>query len=193
MTVKKRQKMDRLSDRQLVDLLLANEEAAVEYVFFERCDGIFSHVISSIFHDTVKKEELITEFYLYLQKDDWRRLRQFSFRSKLETWLTVVAVRFFKEKSDAWTNNVMSETLISEEAQQVLDDFDLLDELSKLELYEAVERHPKPRERFALLGWLAGEKAETLAKELGCSVMAVYNLTKKAKLSVKNRMKGRER
>jgi DNA-directed RNA polymerase specialized sigma subunit len=38
---------------------------------------------------------------------------------------------------------------------------------------------------------LAGKKAETIAEELGITVMAVYNLTKKAKMALKKRMKGR--
>ena len=185
--------MDSYTDRQLVELLLANDEAAVEYVFFQRCDGMFSQVISSIFHDSVRKEELITEFYLHLQEDDWRRLRQFAFRSKLETWLTVVAIRYFKEKTAERTNYVKLDSLLKEDVQQAADHEDPLDAISKLELYEAIERHPKPRERYALLGWLSGEKAETIAKELDCSVMAVYNLVKKAKTSVKQRMKGHER
>ena len=147
---------------------------------------------NSIFHDTVKKEELITEFYLYLREDDWHRLRQFGFRSKLETWLTVVAIRFFKEKTTSRTNLVKLDTLL-DEVQQVADKYDPVETMSKLELYEAIDRHLKPRERFALLGWLSGEKSETIAKELSCSVMAVYNLVKKAKVSVKKKMKGNEK
>lgn len=41
--------MNRLSDRQLVDLLLANDEDAVEYVFFHRCDSMFEHIVNSVY------------------------------------------------------------------------------------------------------------------------------------------------
>ena len=184
------QKLDRLSDRELVDLLIANDKEAVEYVFFHRCDGIFARVINSIFQSQVKKEELITDFYLFLSADDWRRLRQFEFRSELNTWLTVVAIRFFKQKKE--TFQTKTETLDSP-LIEVLDDFDLYDEMSKVELYEAIERLPKPRERFALLGELAGKSAGMIAKELGCTVVAVYNLTKKARMTLKKRMKGKGR
>ena len=76
---------------------------------------------------------------------------------------------------------------------QIPDEYDLFEHLSRVELYEAIERLPKPRERFALLGELAGKKAETIAQELGCSVAAVYNLTKKAKTALRKRMKGETR
>ena len=191
MLKKQLQKMDRLSDRQLVDLLLANNDEAVEYVFFHRCDGLFAHIINDLFRSQFKKEELIGEFYLFLSADDWRRLRQFGFRSELNTWLTVVAIRFFNQKkASIQTNTEVLDAPLDKRVGQIPDDFDIFDQLSRVELYEAIERLPKPRERFALLGELAGKKAETIAQELGCSVAAVYNLTKKARITLKKRMKG---
>ena len=65
--------------------------------------------------------------------------------------------------------------------------------MSRVELYEAIDKLPKSRERMALLGELAGKKAETIAEELGCTVAAVYNLTKKARKTLKKRMKGKEK
>lgn len=184
--------MDYLSDRQLVDLLLTNDEKVVEYVFFHRCDGMFAHIINDVFQSQVKKEELITDFYLFLSADNWRRLRQFEFRSELNTWLTVVAIRYFNQKKDEIQTNLgnLEESLMMEVCQ-IPDDFDIIDELSRVELYEAINQLPKHRERLALLGMLAGKKAETIAEELGITVMAVYNLTKKAKMALKKRMKGR--
>lgn len=184
--------MDYLSDRQLVDLLLTNDEKVVEYVFFHRCDGMFAHIINDVFQSQVKKEELITDFYLFLSADNWRRLRQFEFRSELSTWLTVVAIRYFNQKKDEIQTNLGNlEESLMKEVRQIPDDFDIIDELSRVELYEAINQLPKHRERLALLGMLAGKKAETIAEELGITVMAVYNLTKKAKMALKKRMKGR--
>ena len=184
--------MDYLSDRQLVDLLLTNDEKVVEYVFFHRCDGMFAHIINDVFQSQVKKEELITDFYLFLSADNWRRLRQFEFRSELNTWLTVVAIRYFNQKKDEIQTNLGNlEESLMKEVCQIPDDFDIIDELSRVELYEAINQLPKHRERLALLDMLAGKKAETIAEELGITVMAVYNLTKKAKMALKKRMKGR--
>ena len=186
--------MDYLSDRQLVDMLLTNDEKVVEYVFFHRCDGMFARVINDIFHSQVKKEELITDFYLFLSADNWRRLRQFEFRSELSTWLTVVAIRYFNQKKDEIQTNLGNlEESLMKEVRQIPDDFDLFDEMSRVELYEAIDKLPKSRERMAILGELAGKKAETIAEELGCTVAAVYNLTKKARKTLKKRMKGKEK
>lgn len=194
MTLKKRlQNMDRLSDRHLVDLLLTNDEDAIEYVFFHRCNDMFAHVINGIFHEQVKKEELVTDFYLYLRTDDWRRLRQFEFRSELNTWLTVVAIRFFNEKKTALQTGIGEDKVQTLDAvEQIADDYDPYNEITRVELYKAVDSLPKPRERMALLGELAGKRAETIAAELGLTVSAVYKLIKKAKLAVAKIMKGNE-
>ena len=183
---------DRLTDRELVELLLSNDAEAVEYVFFYRCDGMFAHIISSVFRSQVqKKEELISEFYLHLSDDNWRRLRQFGFKSELNTWLTVVALRFFNaKKAQILPKNADADPLLLENAQ---DDCDLIQEMTKLELYEAIGRIPKPRERMALLGELTGKSTELISKELGCSKSAVYSLTKRAKMMLKKLMKGKEK
>ena len=64
--------------------------------------------------------------------------------------------------------------------------------MSRVELYEAIDRLKKPRERLALLGELTGKNVEVIAEELGCTVTAVYNLTKKARKAVKKMMKGKD-
>lgn len=177
----------------MVDLLLANDEEAVEYVFFHRCDKMFAHVINSLFHSQAKKEELVTDLYLYLRADDWRRLRQFEFRSELNTWLTMVTVRFFKQKaSTSQDGMVETDSDLVEEASQTVDGNNILNEISKLELYKAVDSLPNPRERMVMLGLLAGKHPKTMANELGCTVSAVYKTAQKAKAALRVMMKGNE-
>lgn len=181
---------DSLTDRALVDLLLANDQEAVEYVFFHRCNGMFAHIVHTVFQSQGRKEELVTEFYLYLSENDWSRLRQFEFKSGLNTWLTVVAVRYFKKKRISQTKTVLVEPqLIVETQKNVADDYDIMQEMSRMELYKAIDRLSKPRERYALLADLTGKSAEEIAADMGCTVSAVYNLTKKARMELKTLLK----
>ena len=182
-----------LSDRELVALLLANDQEAVEYVFFYRCNGMFAHIVHNVFQSQGKKEELISEFYIYLSENDWSRLRQFEFKSALNTWLTVIAVRFFRKKRVSQTKLVVVEPqLIVETQKNEVDDYDILRELSRLELYKAIDRLSKPRERYALLADLTGKSAEEIASDMGCTVSAVYKLTKKARMELKTILKEKE-
>lgn len=180
---------DSLSDRELVDLLLADDEDAIEYLLFIRCNGMLAHIACSIFQSQTCKEELITDFYLFLSENNWRRLRQFEFKAGLNTWLTVIAVRFFKKKRISQTKLVVIEPqLIVETKKNEADDYDIINEMSRLELYQAIDRLSKPRERYALLAELTGKRAEDIAVELGCTVAAVYNLTKKARMELRSVM-----
>ena len=186
-------KLDRLSDRQLVDLLLANDKEAVEYVFFHRCNAMFAYIIHRVFHDQGKNEELITEFYLFLRQNDWECLRDFKFMASLNTYLTKIAVRYFKKKHASQTKLVVVDPqLIVETRGNDPDDFDMFREYSKLELYKAIDRLSKPRERYALLTVLAGKSAEEIAEDMECTVSAVYNLIKKAKMELRTLLKDKE-
>ena len=184
---------DSMPDRQLVGLLLANDKETVEYVFFHRCNGMFAHIIKDVFHSQGKKEELITEFYLYMRENDWSCLRKFEVKASLNTWMTVVALRYFKKKHQSQTKLVVVDPqLIVETRQNDPDDFDMFREYSKLELYKAIDRLSKPRERYALLAVLAGKSAEEIAEDMDCTVSAVYNLVKKAKMELKTLLKDKE-
>jgi RNA polymerase sigma factor (sigma-70 family) len=184
---------DSLDDRELVRLLLENDQDAIEYVFFMRCNGMFAHIVHSVFQSNSSKEELITDFYLFLRENNWDRLRQFEFKSGLNTWLTVVAVRYFKKKRISQTKLVAIDPLLIVETQKnEADDYDIIYEMSRLELYKAIERLSKPRERYALLAELTGKRADDIATEMGCTVAAVYNLTKKARLELKSIMQERK-
>jgi len=185
---------DSLDDRELVRLLLENDQDAIEYVFFMRCNGMFAHIVHSVFQSNSSKEELITDFYLFLRENDWERLRQFEFKAGLNTWLTVIAVRFFKKKKISQTKLIaIDPQLIVETQKNEADDYDIIHEMSRLELYQAIDRLSKPRERYALLAELAGKRAEDIAKEMDCTVAAVYNLTKKARLELKSIMQERKK
>ena len=185
---------DSLDDRELVRLLLENDQDAIEYVFFLRCEGMFAHIVHTVYQSNSKREELITEFYLFLRENDWERLRQFEFKASLNTWLTVIAIRFFKKKKISQTKLVVIDPLLIVETQKnEADDYDIIHEMSRLELYQAIDRLSKPRERYALLADLAGKRAEDIAKEMGCTVAAVYNLTKKARQELKSNMQERKK
>ena len=182
---------DSLTDRELVELLLANDQEAIEYVFFYRCDGMFAHIIHGVFLSQGKKEELVSELYLYLSQNEWERLRKFEFKASLFTWLTVLAVRFFKKKQISQTKLIaIDPQLIVETRKSEPDDFDIVREMTRLELYKAIDKLSKPRERYALLAELTGKSADAIAKDMGCTVSAVYNLTKKARMELKTMMKG---
>lgn len=85
-----------MSDIQLVAMLMANDEKALLYFFYEKFYSMFEYHVYRIFSYEVDVQELVHEFFLYLRQDDWRRLRSFNpEKAQLNTWVSVVSFRFF--------------------------------------------------------------------------------------------------
>ena len=92
---------DKLNDHELVDGILKNDQYIIEYFFNRKCSKLFEYIIINVFDSNLTdKQELANELFLLLARDNWYKVRQFDFRSKLMTWVSVVAVRFFQKKRE---------------------------------------------------------------------------------------------
>ena len=137
-----------ISDRELVDRLLIGDEEIVRYLFFDKCTPMFNYILHRFCPCQLDKNELINELYLYLQSDNWYKLRQFDFRSKLTTWLTVVAVRFFQKRKGVLMDYRNQSAPIKEEEKV----FDFLPELiSKMDVWNAIRKMNNERYRQVLV------------------------------------------
>ena len=86
----------KLSDSELVARLLANDEKAVLYFFYEKFYSTFEYHVFRIFPYEVDVQELVHEFFIHLCENDWRRLRSYNpDKAQLNTWVSVVSYRFF--------------------------------------------------------------------------------------------------
>lgn len=165
-----------------------NDEDAIEYLLFYRCDKLFSFIIRRTFSSNVKKEELITEFYLFLHKNGWEKLRRFKFLSSLDTWLSTVLVRFFdeKKKNVATTDDkavLLDENIVEyEEDNACLMHFELLDAINSIE---------NARYKYVLLSEWKGMKSDEIARSMGVSIENVYTISKRAKAELKKLIDGR--
>lgn len=88
--------LQHISDTELVAKLLANDEKAVLYFFYEKFYSTFEYHVYRIFPYEVDVQELVHEFFLYLCEDNWRRLRTYKpDMAQLNTWISAVSFRFF--------------------------------------------------------------------------------------------------
>lgn len=89
-------KKEPISDTELVERVLADDEKAVLHFFYEKFYSVFEYHVYKIFPYEQSVQELVHEFFLYLRQDDWRRLRSYnSEKAKLNTWVSVISFRFF--------------------------------------------------------------------------------------------------
>lgn len=73
-----------------------DEEIIVGF-FYGELRGMLETIRYKVFNGRVEYDEMVSELYLFLARDDWRRLRTFDARNgcSLKTWLSTVAWRFF--------------------------------------------------------------------------------------------------
>lgn len=172
-----------LSERELIARVAQQDPNAVEYFFFYKYQSVFDRLAANIFQNQIETSELINEFYLYLQKDNWSKLKSFEGKSKFSTWLTVVASRFFIKKKEGMT-------FLNEKIALHIDDFigtlvvDSSKTFTQFEVYDAVNKIQNPKYRYTLLAELQGFDTNEIAQKLGTSVGNIYNYRKRGKIAL---------
>lgn len=169
---------NKLSDREIVDGILNNNKPVIEYFFIQKCSPLLSYILQSVFDGYMDKRELVNELFLYLAKNDWYKIRQFDFRSKLMTWVSVVAVRFFQKKREALIEKSSPITL-NEQTKTFYEQSSYID--SNTDIYNAVSKIPNVRYRMVIERLdLQDCRPEELAKEMNVTVDNLYNIHRRA-------------
>lgn len=172
-------KFDSYTDEQIVEGILSYDRAVTEYFFFSKCQRIFSYVVYSVFGGRVNINEVVNDFFIYLAQDDWRKLRQFDFRSKLTTWTTVVATRYFRNCKERLIENDSIEPPKEKPDSGGIDQ-PAIDELS-MDVRDAVARIRNERYRMVIEKlYFADMAPEDLAEEMNITVDNLYNIRRRA-------------
>lgn len=172
-----------LTDQQIVNGLIQNDKHIVEYFFCQKCSRLFSYIVYSIYGGRATVNELVNEFYLYVAADNWKKVRQFDFRSKLMTWIGVVAVRFFQKKREVLIENNSYETQI-EQTMNYKSYSMPIDET--IDVRQAINRMPNTRYRSVIIRLdLQDESPEKLASDMNVSVDNLYNIHRRALIQLK--------
>ncbi|MEZ3591343.1 MAG: sigma-70 family RNA polymerase sigma factor [Muribaculaceae bacterium] len=174
---------DLYTDKQLVNGLLSNDKPTIEYFFCKKCSNLFSYIVYSVYGGMATLNELVNEFYLYIAADNWIKVRQFDFRSKLMTWIGVVAVRFFQKKRDVLIENNSSEAQI--EQTKNFDSYSMTIDKT-IDVRQAINQIPNQRYRKVIERLDIHDVApEELATEMGITVDNLYNIHRRALLQLK--------
>jgi len=84
------------SDKDWVESLIMNNPDVIVSFFYQKQKNQLTHNLRKVFPYKVEISDYIHEFYLYLQADNWKRLKTFQAEYSLTTWISVVSYRFFK-------------------------------------------------------------------------------------------------
>ena len=174
---------EQYTDKEIVSKILAHDQLIIEYFFLKKCSPVFMYILHSVFDGKIDVKELINELLLYLSENNWHKLRQFDYRSRLTTWVRVVAVRFFVKKRNELIErggysalNTMKEQGFTPHA--------FMDR--RMDLQKALNAMPNERYRKVIVALDLKEMTpEQLAKEMGITVDNLYNVHRRALLQLR--------
>jgi len=168
------------TDEQLVLGIISNDQTITEYFFYEKCSGLLSYIVLRVFDGRAEQNELLHELFLYLADKDWYKLRQFDFKSKLTTWLSVVAIRFFQKKRNLLIENESTEALLNSAGEEVCESKEaVLSDPEKVHKAISLMTNERYKKVINLLD-IQGESPEAIANQLGVTVANLYNIRHRA-------------
>ena len=89
-----------MTDKEIVDLIVAGNEEAMLYLIYDRYESDLKFYAWRYYDSLAYLEDLIN--YLYIQfkgkKGDWQPLKSFQWKCKFRTWFCSVASHLFLEK-----------------------------------------------------------------------------------------------
>ena len=127
---------------------------------------------------------------MYLRHDDWYKVRQFDFRSKLITWISVVAIRFFQKKRALMIDSDSIETLYD---QNTFWKETGISQDRRMDVRKAIAQMPNERYKFVIIELELKERnPEELAQEMKITIDNLYNIRRRARLQLRTIMVRKE-
>ena len=168
----------RYTDREIVEGILEGNQQISSYFFCTQCKSVVYYIYTKICDGRYQPEEIVNILFLYLSENNWHKLRQFDYRSKLTTWLSVVAVRYFKKMLEGMIETASIDTLYSYQADSGTSS-DRLE--SVIDVRAALMRMPNSRYRYVIEALDIREiPPEDLAKEMNITTANLYNIHRRA-------------
>ncbi len=89
-----------MTDQQIVNNLINGDHRTIKDFFFVRCKPMLIYIGQYFCQNKHAPEELIGEFYEFLSADNWHKLRIFKYTCSLNSYVTIIASRYFQHKRD---------------------------------------------------------------------------------------------
>lgn len=183
--------LPKYSDKEIVEGILAGNNQITSHFFCHECKGLFYYIHSQISNYCYEPNEIANELFLYLSEKNWHKLRMFNFRSKLITWFTVVAVRFYRKKMAKVIDMPFVDTLNHQTRH-----FEIPAEEEigpHLDIHNGLSRMPNLRYRMVIQKLdLLEIEPEKLAKEMKITTANLYNIHRRALQQLRIVMRGKE-
>ena len=169
-------------DAQLVAELLAGNEGALHYVFYDHFNPLLKmNVYKAAGTKQVEYDDLVQELYLYLSDNDWEKLRKYNPERPFINWFSVVSYRFFKDFSCSMIDlsNQIPISNMNDHQTAFMSNGTI--GTIMMDIKQAISKLKPPRDSEILEALLLrDEEPETVAKRHNVTVDNLYNIKRRA-------------
>jgi RNA polymerase sigma factor (sigma-70 family) len=173
-------------DESLVEQIINGCDQLAFIFLKEKCEKTFQYILNTRLKGLdLETDDLINDFYICLQENNWEKLRAFRYESKLQTWINVVASRYLLKK---YGNELKENSVKRAPIEGILSfsDDDTTNRMVRAELLEAISRLKEKRYQQVLLLGLQGFDPKEIGEQIGTSVNNVYVIKSRAVEQLKN-------
>lgn|SRR5574344_228172 len=172
-----------MNDSEIIKRLIERDNTVTQEFFYVKCRPLFYSIINLIFSYPVDYDEFVNELYDELMSNDARKLKQFEFKSTLQQWLKVVAIRFFIRKRDNMIENTSKESLYYETNDCPCDNESRI--TAKTDLEHLFSNMKNQRYVYVIRKLIIENvEPEFLARSMGITTANLYNIKRRAMVSL---------
>ena len=169
-------------DAQLVAELLAGNEGALHYVFYDHFKPLLKmNAYKAAGTKLVTYDDLVQELYLYLSSNNWEKLRKYNPERPFVNWFSVVSYRFFKDFSRSMIDSSDQIPISNMNDHQTAFMSNGTIGTIMMDIKQAISKLKPPRDSEILEALLLrDEKPETVAERHNVTVDNLYNIKRRA-------------
>ena len=169
-------------DAQLVAELLAGNERALHYVFYDHFKPLLKmNAYKAASTKLVTYDDLVQELYLYLSSNNWEKLRKYNPERPFVNWFSVVSYRFFKDFSRSMIDSSDQIPISNMNDHQTAFMSNGTIGTIMMDIKQAISKLKPPRDSQILEALLLrDEEPEIVAKQHNVTVDNLYNIKRRA-------------
>ena len=171
-----------ISDIQIQNGLLANDERVIQYVFYEHFDAMLRYnALKAAGKKDAHFQDLVQDLYLYLSKNDWEKLRKYNPELPFANWFSVVSYRFFKDSTASMIDSSDVVPIDNVDDRTVWLQGNRVVSTIVMDIKNAIKKTKPPRDRQILEALVLNEEEPAeVAIKFNVTVDNLYNIKRRA-------------
>jgi hypothetical protein len=167
-----------MTDREIIEGLIARDNRVTKEFFFGSCHPLFLSIMKLVYNYEVDYDEMVNELYVYLMEDDAEKLRNFQYCSSVYQWMKILSIRFFIKKRERMIEDKSKETPYDMKTTQCI----VTENVSaKGDVERLLSRMNNKRYVFVIQRLILEDgEPEQLAEEMNITTANLYNIKRRA-------------